>query len=136
NNVGANIDTIPDKVASGIAAPLADSIVTNQKTQITALSEAMLAEGIEPEKVNMIIRSLSESSPTQEQLQAQLHEQITTGVAQQLPNVDETLAEKEAEIEANIQEGVYYAVGETEKQVSAGFKEASTTIDSSLTSAT
>jgi len=136
NNVGANIDTIPDKVASGIAAPLADSIVTNQKTQITALSEAMLAEGIEPEKVNVIVRSLSESSPTQEQLQAQLHEQITTGVAQQLPNVDETLAEKEAEIEANIQEGVYYAVGETEKQVSAGFKEASTTIDSSLTSAT
>lgn len=129
---GEGAKQIPDQIAEKLSHQLAEGIARQQEDLIRKLAEAMGQVGIPEEEIAALIQGVTEASPSQEQLEASLQAQIVEGIQREMPDIDHTLSEKEKEIQHSIERGVFYAVGQTEKEVAAGFSQFSQELDSNL----
>lgn len=136
DNINTNVDVVPNQIIEELASGLAKEITSQQEAQMVQLTDAMKQVGVQDEQIAAIVGGVQENSPSESELQATLQEQIAQGVQHKLPNIDEALSGKRAEIENSINDAVFYAVGETEQKVSAGFKTFSNEMEKSLGSAT
>src|SRR5699024_3300138 len=134
--VAENTSSLPNDIAKGISTSLAQNISAQNEAQVQEISQALQEAGLPEEQINAIVGGLVDAAPTEEQLQEQLEGQIAQGISAQLPDVNQIINEKQAEISTKIEQGVYGAVGETEKQVSAGFSQFTKEINNNLGSAT
>lgn len=136
NQFGESVGQIPNDIATELSAPLAKELSKQNEAQITILVEAMRGAQVTEEQINAIINELNESSPTEEALQQTLKAQIAISIDGNMPDIGETIKQKQAEIESSINEAVYFAVGETEKKIAAGFDEFSNETKKGLADAT
>lgn len=136
DQVGDKATEASNELARELSITLATEI--NQKNQqvIIDLQEALRKAGLPEEQIEPIIKKIAEESPNEEQLQKTLQEQIKQGINSKLPNVDDAISNKKDQIEHDITEGVYGAIGQTEKQVESGFNQFTEQMMGSLNSAT
>lgn len=131
-----SIEKVPEELATGLSTALAKELINQQVVQVKQLEESMKRVGVSENQIAVILEGIQESSPSEKELQQRLQMQIADGIKQQMPNIEEELAKKQSEVETSIEQGVFYAVGETEKQVKAGFDTFSKEMNKSLAKAT
>lgn len=133
--VADKVTPIPNEIAQGLSTSLAKEISQQNEAQVEKLAGAMAQAGVSEAQIEAIIAGLVAEAPTEEQLQKQLEKEIASGLNAQMPDLDQAIQAKQGEIKNAITDGVYYAVGETEKKVSAGFDEFSKEMEKSLSGA-
>mgnify|MGYP001270263353 FL=1 len=132
DQVGKQAENLPAQLSKELSEALAKSIVKQNEETMKELSQALLKAGIPEEQVQKIIQGIVEQSPTEAQVQQKLEHEINQGIQAKMPNMDEALTDKKAEIAQAIEKGVYGAIGQTEKKIEAGFDQFSKEVSNSL----
>lgn len=132
NKVGDQAKEVPEEIADKIASKITNPLGERQEKAVKRIKETMEKLGLPEEQIETILEVITEDIPSAEEIHLLLTEQITERIEDRMFDVDALIASKQKEIEKSVKDGVFYAVGETEKEISAGFQLFSKELDHAI----
>ncbi|HLS59746.1 MAG TPA: YhgE/Pip domain-containing protein [Virgibacillus sp.] len=132
--VAEEVTGVLDGAPAQIAGQMTPVLMEQQQAQVDGLFTIMNQMGIDisSQEKEQIQQILASESPTEEQMQAGIEEQLAAG----FPNVDDVESKIESEIQPQISAGIEDAVDQTVKGISGGFKQYKDTVNEGLSGAT
>lgn len=136
NKVAQNMGQIPEQITESLSTSLAKHLYEQNQAQVSELAAILAQLDLPAEQTEEILKDLTKDAPTEAQLQQQLATAIGQGLNEQMPDIEQALADKQAKLETSIYDGVFYAVGETEKQIIKGLEQFSEETEKNLSQTT